>query len=158
MKKPYLSIRRKPKSKSELAQEPRELKNLSQKLQESWGISPSIKTIQRILKMLKMSWHCMRKGVAVKPPAQEYQDKKAQLEQLKQLYAQGKLDLYYLDEAGFCWIPCVSYGWQNIGKYLTIPRGRSQRINVLGIMNRNNYLENYISTQSINSLCSYCLY
>ena len=66
-------------------QEPRQLKNLSQKLQEAWGISPSIKTIQRILKMLKMSWHPMRKGVAVKPPAQEYQDKKAQLEELKQL-------------------------------------------------------------------------
>jgi hypothetical protein len=94
VKKPYLTLRRKPKSKSGLAQEPRELKNVSQKVQESWGISPSIKTIQRILKMLKMSGHCMRKGVAVKPPAQEYQDKKAPLEQLKQLYAQSKLDLY----------------------------------------------------------------
>jgi len=29
--------------------------------------------------MLNMSWHRMRKGVAGKPPAQEYQDKKAQL-------------------------------------------------------------------------------
>ena len=61
-------------------QEPRQLKNVSQKVQEARGISPSIKTIQRILKMLKMSWHRMRKGVAQKPPAQEYQDKKAQLE------------------------------------------------------------------------------
>jgi hypothetical protein len=105
-----------------------------------------------------MSWDCMRKGVAVKPPAQEYQDKKAQLEQLKQLYAQGKLDLYYLDETGFCLIPCVPYGWQNIGEYLTIPTRRSQRINVLGIMNRNNHIETFISSQSINLLCGYCLY
>jgi hypothetical protein len=57
----------------------------------------------------------MRKGVAVKPPAQEYQDKNAQLEELKRLDDRGKIDLYYLDEAGFCLIPCVPYGWQNIG-------------------------------------------
>ena len=57
-------------------QEPRQLKNVSQKVQEAWGISPSIKTIQRILKMLNMSWHRMRKGVAVKPPAQHYSDRK----------------------------------------------------------------------------------
>jgi hypothetical protein len=44
--------------------------------------------------MLKMSWHLLRKGVAQKPPAQEYQDKKAQLEELKQLDEQGKIDLY----------------------------------------------------------------
>ena len=63
----------------------------------------------------------------------------------------GKIDLYYLDETGFCLIPCVPYGWQEIGEYLTIPRRRSQRMNVLKIMNRNNNIENYISSQSINS-------
>jgi transposase len=36
-------------------QEPRQLRNVSQKVQEAWGVSPSIKKIQRILKMLKMS-------------------------------------------------------------------------------------------------------
>jgi hypothetical protein len=49
----------------------------------AWGISPSTKTIQRILKTLNMSWYRMRKGVGGKPPSQEYQDKKAQLEELK---------------------------------------------------------------------------
>jgi len=43
-----------------------------------------------------MSWHRMRKGVAVKPPAQEYQDKKAQLEELKQLNDEGEIDLFIL--------------------------------------------------------------
>ena len=54
---------------------------MSQKVQETWGITPSTKTIQRILKTLNMSWHRMRKGVARQPPAQEYQEKKAQLEE-----------------------------------------------------------------------------
>jgi len=64
---------------------------------------------------------------------------------------QGEIDLYYLDETGFCLIPCVPYGWQNIGEYLTLPSRRSRRLNVLGIMNRKNHLETYISSQTINS-------
>ena len=149
--KPLFNSSQKAKIKEWAKQEPRQLKNVSQKIQETWGITPSTKTIQRILKTLNMSWHRMRKGVAGKPPAQEYQEKKAQLEELKQLDEQGKIDLYYLDETGFCLIPCVPYGWQEIGEYLTIPSRRSQRMNVLGIMNRNNHLETYISSQSINS-------
>jgi len=44
-----------------------------------------------------------------------------------------------------------SYGWQNIGEYLTLKSRRSPRLNVLRIMNRNNHLEAYVSSQSINS-------
>lgn len=149
--KPLFNSSQKAQIKEWAKQEPRQLKNVSQKVQETWGITPSTKTIKRILRTLNMSWHRMRKGVAGTPPAQEYQEKKAQLEELKQLDEQGKIDLYYLDETGFCLIPCVPYGWQEIGEYLTIPSRRSQRINVLGIMNRNNHLETYISSQSINS-------
>ena len=56
-----------------------------------------------------------------------------------------------MDESGFCLIPTVPYGWQKLGEYLTIKSRRSQRLNVLGIMNRRNHLEAYVSTQSINS-------
>lgn len=63
----------------------------------------------------------------------------------------GEIDLYYLDESGFCLIPCVPYGWQDIGEYLEIPSSRSRRLNVLGIMNTSNHLETYISEESINS-------
>jgi hypothetical protein len=42
------------------------------------------------------------------------------LSELKQLEDEGKIDLYYLDESGFCGIPSVPYGWQDIGEYLSI--------------------------------------
>ena len=64
---------------------------------------------------------------------------------------EGIIDLYYLDETGFYLIPFVPYGWQNIGEYLPIDSQRSQRLNVLGIMNRKNNLNAYVSTQTINS-------
>jgi transposase len=115
--KPTFNFSQKEQIKEWAKQEPRQLKKVAQKVKEEWGINTSTKTIQRILKMLSMSWHRMRRGVGGCPPAQEYQDKKTQLEDLKKLEDQGKINLYYLDETGFCLIPCIPYGWQNIGEY-----------------------------------------
>ena len=131
-------------------QEPRQLKKLLQKVKEEWGIKVSTETIKRILKKFCLSWHRMRRDVGGEPDPIEYQEKSAQLAELKRLEDEGKLNLYYLDEPGFCLIPSVPYGWQDIGEYLTIKSRRSQRLNVLKIMNRNNHIETYVSTQSIN--------
>ncbi len=132
-------------------QEPRQLKKVLQKIKEEWGIEVSKETIKRILRRFSLSWHRMRRDVGGEPDSLEYQEKQAQLEEFKQLDKQGKIDLYYLDETGFSLIPCIPYGWQNIGEYLALPSRRSHRLNVLGILNRKNRLETYISTQSINS-------
>ena len=98
-----------------------------------------------------MSCHRMRRAVGGEPNPQEYEEKKAQLEELQRLEDEGKINLYYLDETGFSLIPCVPYGWQDIGEYLPIPSGRSRTLNVLGIMNKSNHLETYVSSQTINS-------
>ena len=131
--------------------EPRQLKKVLQNIKEKWKIEVSTETIKRILRRFSWSWHRMRRDVGGEPDPIEYQEKQAQLEKLKQLDQQGEIDLYYLDETGFCLIPCVPYGWQNIGEYLAILSHRSRRLNVLGIMNRKNHLEAYVSEQSINS-------
>lgn len=149
--KPTFNPEQKAQIKEWAKQEPRQLKQVVQKVTEEWGISISTKTIKRILKTLSMSWHRMRRAVGGEPNPQEYQEKQAQLEELKRLEDEGKIDLYYLDEVGFCRLPSVPYGWQNIGEYLNIPSCHSRRLNVLGIMNRANHLETYVSTQSINS-------
>lgn len=149
--KKIFNIEQEEKIKEWVEQEPRQLKKVLQKIKEEWGIIVSGETIKRILKRLSMSWHRMRREVGGQPDPREYEEKKAQIEEFQRLEDEGKINLYYLDESGFCLIPCVPYGWQNIGEYLTIKSRRSQRLNVLGIMNRSNHLETYISTQSINS-------
>lgn len=93
----------------------------------------------------------MRRGVGGKPDPIEYKEKTEKLSELKQLEDEGKIDLYYLDESGFCGIPCVPYGWQDIGEYLSIDSRRTKRLNVLGIMNRQNTFHAYVSEQTINS-------
>jgi len=132
-------------------QDPRQLKKVLQKIKEEWNIQVSTETIKRILRRFSLSWHRMRREVGAEPNPLDYQEKSAQLEELKRLDELDKIELYYLDETGFCLIPSVPYGWQNIGEYLAIPSSRSRRLNVLGIMNRKNHLEAYISCQSINS-------
>jgi transposase len=149
--KPRFNFEQKALIREWAQQEPRQLKQVAEKIKEEWEISISTKTIKRILKTLAMSWHRMRRGVGGEPNPQEYQRKKAQLEEFQRLDEQGEIDLYYLDETGFCLIPCVPYGWQNIGEYLALPSRRSRRLNVLGILNKKNHLETYISSQSINS-------
>ena len=99
-------------------QEPKQLKHVVQKIKETWGIKISTKTIKRILINFNMSWHRMRLDVGGEPDPSEYQEKKTHIAEFKQLEDRGKLDLYYLDETGFCLIPCVPYGWQERGKYL----------------------------------------
>lgn len=132
-------------------EDPRQLKKVLQKIKEEWKIDCSKDTVKRILKAFSMSWHRMRRGVAGQPDPVEYQEKKAQLSALQRLDDEGVIDLYYLDETGFCLTPSVPYGWQNIGEYLPIDSQRSPRLNVLGIMNRKNDLNTYVSTQTINS-------
>ncbi|MCL6749750.1 IS630 family transposase [Nostoc sp. CCCryo 231-06] len=131
--------------------EPRQLKQVLQKVEEEWGIKTSKKTVKRILKRLRMTWRRMRRAVGGKPETQIYQEKKAQLSELERLDEKGEIDLYYLDESGFCLIPSVPYAWQDIGEQLTLLSRRSRRLNVLGIMNKRNDLKSYVSYQSINS-------
>jgi len=130
---------------------PRQLKQVLQKIKAQWGIGVSHKTLTRVLKGLQLSWHRFRRVVAGAPNAQEYAIKQAELEALKRLDESGEIALYYLDETGFCLIPYIPYGWQPIGQTLEIPSERSKRLNVLGLMNRRNHLEAYVSTQSITS-------
>lgn len=132
-------------------QSPRQLKQVVQKVQQAWDITISTKKIKRVLKAVSMSWHRFRRVVGGHPDLQEYAEKQARLESWKRLEAQGELDLYYLDEAGFCLIPCIPYAWQPIGETLGIESRRSHRLNVLGLMTRSNQLETYSSEQSITS-------
>ncbi|BAZ36961.1 hypothetical protein NIES4101_28820 [Calothrix sp. NIES-4101] len=132
-------------------QEPRQLKKTLQKIKSEWDVEVSTETIKRILRNFCMSWHRMRRDVGGEPDPIEYKEKSAQLTEFQRLEDEGKINLYYLDETGFCLIPSVPYGWQDIGEYLTIPSRRSSRLNVLGIMNRNHHIETYVSSQSINS-------
>jgi DDE superfamily endonuclease len=64
---------------------------------------------------------------------------------------QGKIALYYFDEAGFALDPTIPYAWQEPKSVIELPAMRSGRINVLGFMNRNNDLHAFMFAQSIHT-------
>ena len=111
------------------------MKKVLGKIEKKWQKRVSKKTLTRIFKSFKMSWHRMRKICGGRPNSQEYQDKKDKLIDLQKLDKEGKIDLYYLDETGFSLLTNVPYGWQKIGEYVGIKSSKSKRLNVLGIMN-----------------------
>ena len=132
-------------------QSPVQLKTVLARIKENFNLTTSKKTIKRIIKKLKMSWHRFRRGTAGSPPKDEYEEKKEQLKQLKQQDANGEIALYFMDESGFCLTPCIPYGWQPLGQYLELLSCLSKRLNVLGFLRPNCDLEAYVSEQSINS-------
>jgi len=58
--KPTFNLAKKKKNqRMDQTRTKKQLKQVLQKVKKEWGIKVSTKTIQRILKMLSMSWHRM---------------------------------------------------------------------------------------------------
>lgn len=61
----------------------------------------------------------------------------------------GYLTIYYADESGFSLDPCIPYGWQPKGEYIKIIPKKSQRLNVFGLLSKDNHLQAYSTTGTI---------
>ncbi len=85
------------------------------------------------------------------PDPIEYREKVLRLTQLLALEESGYLKLYFADESGFSLTPTVPYGWQEIGKTESIPSQRSERVNLFGLLARDNTCVSYRVIGSMNS-------
>jgi transposase len=120
-----------------LEKEPRSLRKVAAMVEKRTGKKAHVETFRRILKKLGKVWKRQRKIPKRRPDPEEYEQAKADVEELKQMAGEGEFDLYYFDESGLSLDPCVPYAWQDIGRSgtLGIPASRSKRINLLGFMN-----------------------
>ena len=130
---------------------PKNLNKIRALVKEEFEISVSKKTIKRLLKSMKFSWHRIRKKVNGEPDPIEYEEKKEALEELKKQDKEGVIDLYYFDESGFCLEPYVPYAWQELNDPIKIETSKSKRLNVLGFMNLHNDLKAYGIEGSVDS-------
>jgi transposase len=62
-----------------------------------------------------------------------------------------KIDLLFSDETGFNLVPYVPYGWQPIGKQLSIRSSKDHVCNLYGLLSRKGSLQVWSTTSSINS-------
>ena len=130
---------------------PKKLDKVQEKIKKEWKIEISKETIKRIIKEKKMGWHRVKRRVNGNPDPEEYQEKKEELEELQLREKREEIDLYYGDETGFCLTPYLAYAWQERQEKIEIKSSRSQRLNVLGFLNKSNDLESYTFNCSINS-------
>jgi transposase len=69
-----------------------------------------------------------------------YRHKVALLTELEQLSQQGLIDLFYGDESHVCSEGYVPYGWQFPNEDVYIPVEKGYKINIWGMVSRNNQL------------------
>lgn len=110
-------------------------------------IEGSIKVFLK--KKLGYTWRRFRKCVKKCQDPEKYLSKVNELCQLLSLEESGYLNIYYGDESGISLDPYIPYGWQPKGEYIKIAPKKSQRLNVFGLLSRDNNLQAYTTTGTI---------
>lgn len=133
---------------------PQSIRKICEKL--NGMIDFSIKITENMLrrflkKCLRYSWKRLRKVLKKFPDPDEYDQKVKELAELFCLEAEGFLNIYFADESSFSLTPSVPYGWQKIGETDGIPSERSSKINIFGLMSRENELHSYFSMENFTS-------
>jgi hypothetical protein len=75
-----------------------------------------------------MGWYRIKRRVGGEPVPEFYTRKVQELEKLKQQEKIGEIDLWYVDETGFCLIPYIPYAWQEKNQKIEVPSKLSKRL------------------------------
>ena len=134
-----------------IEESPRSLKTVLAKLAEMWNIPVSISTIKRICKKAGLIWKRVRKSLKSKRDPDLFAQSQQELAVLAEQAHQRQIDLVYFDESGFTLEPCVPYAWQFIGKTIEVPCAKSNRLNVLGFMNKNGSFQSWVFEHTITT-------
>lgn len=112
----------------------------------TWG------SVRRVLRKEGYSFRRARRVPSkASPEAQQARVKRA-LARLHRLETQGKCQVLYGDESGFCLSPVVPYLWQPKGKTVGLPaKSHSRRLNVLGFLSRQNHLHFFQAQERITA-------
>ena len=149
-RKPKLNGKQQHQVKKWAKEHPKNLRKVVALVREEYGISVSRRTIKRILRDLNFSWRRIRRKPKGEPDPEEYARKKEELEKLKEQAERGEIDLYYVDESGFCLIPYVPYAWQEKGEIIEIESGGKKRLNILGFLSLEHGLVAYTTEENID--------
>lgn len=93
----------------------------------------------------------IRKRPKGQPSPQLYAYKTEKLQELERQANDGLIDLYYGDESHICTEGYVPYGWLFPGENVYIPSQRGYRLNIFGMIDRNNRYEGFTTSESITA-------
>ena len=137
-------------------QSPREPDKVLDEIARRTGKTISRKMLQRLVKAAGLIWKRMRQSMP--DHGEETPERIAEVSQAKdtitefhQQEAEGQIDLWFFDEAGFSLTPPVPYGWQKIGETTRIPSSRGGSIQTLGFLSTACDLQPYCIEGSVDS-------
>jgi len=93
----------------------------------------------------------IRKRPKGTPSPQLYEYKTEKLQELEMLYAKGEINLFYGDESHVCTEGYVPYGWKFPGEDIYVPSERAKRLNIFGMIDRDNHFEGFCTCESIDA-------
>jgi len=109
---------------------PRSLKQVVARFMDKTDKRLSISSLKRLAKRARLRWKRVRKSLkSLRDPA-AFARCQRELEALQQQEDQGKIDLYYFDEAGFALDPSMPYAWQESGTVIELPAMKYGRMHV----------------------------
>ena len=73
------------------------------------------------------------------------------LQELENLYNNGHINLFFGDESHVCTSGYVPYGWQFPDENVAIPAQKAARLNIFGMVNRDNEYHGFTTRENINS-------
>lgn len=133
---PLLKLEYASQIKEWIKQFPKQLEKVCQLIWQTCGIFVCKETLKRFIKKhLKFSWKRARQKVNGQPDPEEYEQKKKELEALREQAQNDKIDLYYFDETGISLKSNVPYAWQEKGQTIEINTSSGKRLNIVGFLN-----------------------
>ena len=93
----------------------------------------------------------IRKRPKGSPSPQLYAHKTEKLQELERQANEGRIDLYFGDESHVCTEGYVPYGWQFRGEDVFVPSQKILRLNIFGMIDRDNHYEGFSTTESITA-------
>jgi hypothetical protein len=67
------------------------------------------------------------------------------------LYTKGEINLFYGDESHVCTEGYVPYGWQFSGEDVYVSSEKAKRLNIFGMIDRENNFEGFCTNESIDA-------
>ena len=129
---------------------PRSINRIVGTLEEERGKKVSKKTVKRVIKKSR-NWKRIRKSLKSKRNEKDFRRGQERVNNKEEKRLQGEIDVQYFDASGFDLTPCLPYAWQLIGEHIEVPAAKSQRLNVLGFMNKDNDLTPFTFNCNIDS-------
>ena len=139
-------------AKHSIKEDPRSLKQVAERLAHQTEKRLSISTLKRLAKKARLRGKRVSKSLKkLRDPAAFAQCQRA-LAALQTQEDQGKIALYYFDEAGFALEPSMPYAWHEPKSVIELLAIRYGRLNGLGFMNRNHDVHAFMFGQVQNVL------